>query len=424
VDLNADHISGAPTPSLLDWEFRPVGSVGTVIRGASPRPQGDPRFYGGNVPRLMVGDVTRDGKFVTPVVDSLTEAGAKLSRPCKAGTLTIVCSGTVGIPSFLKVDACIHDGFLALIGIKEGYNDDYLYHQFCRLRQSFESSATHGGVFTNLTTTGVRDFVVQFPPTIAEQEAIANALSDADALIESLEQLLTKKRQIKQGAMQELLTGKRRLPGFNRPWVEKLFAELFDFSGGLSASRGQLGSNGYCYLHYGDIHTSSKSFVDVAAEYQKIPKLKISLNKVGLGCLLNDGDVVFVDASEDDAGTSKYQVVLNPEGIPFIAGLHTIVAKRKDNELAPIYLRHCFQQLAVKEQFRFFAVGTKVAGVSKSNIRKITLAVPNVDEQIAIGHFLSDIEAEITELEFKLTKARQIKQGMMQELLTGRIRLV
>ena len=96
------------------WHVLSLSQVGRVIRGASPRPKGDKRFYGGNIPRLMVEDVTRDGKWVTPSVDFLTDEGAKRSRPCKKGTLTIVCSGVVGIPSFLAVDACIHDGFLAL----------------------------------------------------------------------------------------------------------------------------------------------------------------------------------------------------------------------------------------------------------------------------------------------------------------------
>ena len=88
------------------------------------------------------------------------------------------------------------------------------------------------------------------------------------------------------------------------------------------------------------------------------------------------------------------------------------------------YRRYCFQTRAIKAQFRFFAVGTKVSGVSKTNIAKITLPVPSVAEQTAIAAILSDMDAEIAALESKLVKARSLKQGMMQELLTGRIRLV
>lgn len=192
------------------WVVKKLGEIGTVIRGASPRPQGDSRFYGGNIPRLMVEDVTRDGKYVTPKVDFLTEEGAKRSRPCKAGTLTIVCSGTVGIPSILSVDACIHDGFLALIKIKQNYVIDFLYHQLTTLREKFEASATHGGVFTNLTTAVIKEFEVSFP-SYEEQQNIAEVLSDMDTEITSLEEKLSKFKMLKQGMMQELLTGKTRL---------------------------------------------------------------------------------------------------------------------------------------------------------------------------------------------------------------------
>ena len=268
------------------------------------------------------------------------------------------------------------------------------------------------------------EIVVPLPPTKAEQEAIAEALSNADALIESLEQLLAKNLQLKQGAMQDLLTGRKRLPGFSGEWEVKPLGDLFNFSGGFTASRDQLSSGGSCYLHYGDIHASKKSFVDVRSEYQDIPKLDVPLKKVSSVSLLDDGDVVFVDASEDDEGTSKHVVIMNPHAVPFISGLHTIVAKGKTNALAHQYRRYCFQTTAVKAQFRFFAVGTKVSGISKSNIARITLPVPSLPEQTAIAAIFSDMDAEIAAVEARIAKAREIQQGMMQELLTGRIRLI
>lgn len=198
----------------VDWKIVQIQDIAQVIRGASPRPKGDKRYYGGNVPRLMVEDVTRDGKYVYPSVDFLTEEGAKLSRPCTAGTLTIVCSGTVGVPSILGVDACIHDGFLGLVKVSPKVSVDYLYHFFCTQREKFNNSATHGGVFTNLTTDGVKAFEVKLPIDLAEQEKIATALSDTDALISELEKLIEKKQAIKTATMQQLLTGKTRLPEF------------------------------------------------------------------------------------------------------------------------------------------------------------------------------------------------------------------
>jgi type I restriction enzyme, S subunit len=187
-----------------EWSEMRLGDIGRVIRGASPRPKGDSRYYGGPVPRLMVQDVTRDGKWVTPKIDSLTTEGAKLSRPCKAGTLTIVCSGTVGVVSFLAVDACIHDGFLALIEIDESMAiKDFLYHSLSTLRLQFEEGATHGGVFTNLTTSGIQQFSIKCPKP-SEQKRIAACLSGVDDLITSENQKLESLKSHKEGLMQQL----------------------------------------------------------------------------------------------------------------------------------------------------------------------------------------------------------------------------
>ena len=281
-----------------------------------------------------------------------------------------------------------------------------------------------GQTMASINTKILMSILTVIPPTKLEQEAIAEALSDADTLIESLEQLIVKKRHIKQGTMQKLLAGKKRLPGFSGVWEVKSLGELFDFSGGFTASRDQLSMEGHCYLHYGDIHLSPKSFIDVRSEYHDIPKLDISLKRVSRVSLLDDGDVVFVDASEDNEGTSKHVVIINKDNIPFISGLHTIVAKSKTNELDHNYRRYCFQTTDINRQFYFFAVGTKVSGISKTNIAKITLPVPTLPEQTAIAAILSDMDADITALEVKLAKARQLKQGMMQQLLTGRIRLI
>src|SRR3989442_6747121 len=99
-------------------------------------------------------------------------------------------------------------------------------------------------------------------------------------------------------------------------WQLKPLGDLFRFSGGFSASRDQLSAEGHCYLHYGDIHGSSKTCIDTRTDYQDIPKLDISLKRVSRNSLLEDGDVVFVDASEDDEGTSKHVVVVNQDKVP------------------------------------------------------------------------------------------------------------
>lgn len=336
--------------------------------------------------------------------------------------VTVTCRGSTCGTVNRTVDRCWITGNAMVINCdhNETLSKEFFYHLLCN--QDLTDCITGTGQ-PQIVRAPLASFTVPVPSTKAEQEAIAEALSDADALIESLQQLIAKKRQIKQGAMQTLLTGQQRLPGFSGEWLVRPLGDLFEFSGGFTASRDQLGTEGHCYLHYGDIHTSSKSFVDVRAEHQNIPKLDVSLKRVSPGSLLKEGDVVFVDASEDDEGASKHVVILNTDGQPFISGLHTIVAKAKTGELAHDYLRHCFHTAAIKSQFRFFAVGTKVSGISKTNIAKITMHVPSVAEQTAIATILSDMDTEIAALETRLSKTREIKQGMMQALLTGAIRL-
>lgn len=314
--------------------------------------------------------------------------------------------------------------FGAFMSVLRSHSAKFLFFEFQSNILKHQIDEVMGATINQITNKNMAAFKVIWPPTKAEQEAIAEALSDADALIESLEQLIAKKRDLKHGTMQELLTGKKRLPGFSEQWEVKPLGDLFNFSGGFSASRDQLSNDGYCYLHYGDIHKSSKTYTDVRAEYQDIPKLDMPLKRISSGSLLNDGDVVFVDASEDDEGTSKHIVVVNKDKTPYISGLHTIVAKSKTDDMDHLYKRYCFQAAAIKRQFYFFTVGTKVSGISKTNIAKVTLPVPSRLEQTAIARILSDMDTEIAALEARLTKTRELKQGMMHNLLTGAIRLI
>ena len=206
-------------------------------------------------------------------------------------------------------------------------------------------------------------------------------------------------------------------------WTKKRLGEMFDISGGLSVSRAQLSDNGHPYLHYGDIHGSQKTFIELC-EDSAIPRLDVPLSKVTRVSLLQNGDIVFVDASEDDEGASRHIVVRNAKNLPFISGLHTIVAKARTNELENLYREFCFQTAAIKSQFKFYAVGTKVVGVNKKSIKDIVVEFPtDKAEQRAISTALSDTDAYIASLEEVIAKKRAIKQGTMQALLTGKRRL-
>lgn len=155
---------GDPVTNSKGWKTLPIGSICRIVRGSSPRPKGDPRYYGGNVPRVMVEDLTRDGFWVTPKIDSLTEAGAKLSRPVPKGSLVMVVSGRVGVMARLAIDACIHDGFIALLDINENkLITNYLMLLLDSLRET-HSQREAGAIFKNLTTSQIKEMHVPVPP--------------------------------------------------------------------------------------------------------------------------------------------------------------------------------------------------------------------------------------------------------------------
>lgn len=399
-----------------DWYVDSIETLGVVIRGASPRPKGDKRYYGGNVPRLMVEDVTRDGKYVSPCVDFLTEEGKKRSRPCNAGTLTIVCSGTVGVPAFLAVDACIHDGFLALVDIKKGISDDYLYHYLITQQTRLDKSGTHGGVFTNLTTEIMREFKVPLPPTKAEQEKIAKALSDVDEFIVSLESLIEKKRGIKTSTMQQLLTGKKRLPGFNGEWTcisMETDAILKARIGWQALTTREYLNSGSYYLVTGTdfiggrVNWSSCHYVD---EWRYSQDRNIQLK---------EGDVLLTK----DGTIGKVGYVENLD-LPTTLNSGVFVIRPRDNKFNPLFLYYILCSRIFDDFLSRITAGSTITHLYQKDFVTFEFFAPDEDEQKEIAAVLNAMDAELKELGGQLEKAKVIKQGMMQELLTGRTRLV
>ncbi len=256
-----------------------------------------------------------------------------------------------------------------------------------------------GTTMKHLNVGDMLHFAVPLPPTLAEQEAIADVLSDADSLIESLVQLLTKKRQIKTGAMQELLTGKKRLPSFSGEWEEKCIAEIADCLDNLrvplnAAQRSKMkGNYPYC---------GANGVLDYIDRY----------------CV--DDAVVLI--AEDGGYFDEYltrPIAYRMSG-RFWVNNHAHILKSK-----PAFDQDfLFYSLVNKNILSFLASGTRTK-LNKSELNKITVFQPiERDEQTAIATVLSDMDAEIAALETKLSKARQLKRGMMQELLTGKIRLI
>ncbi len=395
------------------WEETSIKQIGTVIRGASPRPKGDPRYYGGSIPRLMVEDVTRDGKYVKPRIDFLTEEGAKLSRPCKKGTLTIVCSGTVGIPSILAVDACIHDGFLAIIDLKKNISIEFLYQKISTLKEKFQSSATHGGVFTNLTTDILKEFIIEIP-SFPEQQKIATLLTTLDHLIAAQNEKISALQRHKKGLMQQLFPaeGERvprvRFEGFegSGEWEELSIGKKVDLLSGYPFNSSEISedSSGTPLLRginitEGYIRHSREIDRFYIGSTRNLEKFKVATDDLVIGM---DGSKVGKNSaliSENDSGSLLIQRV----------------ARLRSSCRTTI--QFIFQQInSIKFHAYVDRINTSsgIPHISANQILEFKICFPSIAEQQKIATLLTTLDDLIAAQIQKREALKRQKKGLMQ----------
>jgi type I restriction enzyme S subunit len=304
------------------------------------------------------------------------------------------------------------------------YDPAYFYYYFfgpAGQRQIIDSAIQTGVPHTNLGI--LKAYQVPVPKLKSEQQAIANALGDAHALIATLEALIAKKRDIKQGVMHELLTGHRRLPGFQGRWITKSIGSIFEFGRTTPLSRSQISEEGEVkYIHYGDIHTRLHTHLN----FKTTPMPSAPKHLCTGATPLRVGDWVFADASEDYDGVAKAieitGLLVDKEAV---GGSHTFLARERAPTFAPGFKAYLSYAPSFRAQIVRAATGMKVFGISKTQMKEIELHYPPcLEEQRAITAVLSDMDTEIAALDGKLAKARALNQGMMQVLLTGEVRLI
>ena len=263
--------------------------------------------------------------------------------------------------------------------------------------------------------TVMQNLVLALPPTLAEQEAIAEALSDADSLIESLQQLIAKKRQIKQGAMQELLQPKP-------DWVEKALGELADTSIKWSFTGGPFGSN----LKSSDYTNDGVRIVQLQnigdGRFKLESQIYTSLKKANelVSCNIYPNEIILSKMGDPVA---RACIVPNAHTRYLMCsdGIRLAVNKKQYNTF---FIFTLLNAPTFREKAYNAGTGSTRRRIGLKELRTLTLYVPPLEKQTRIATILSDMDSEITSLETKLTKAQQIKQGMMSELLTGKTRLI
>lgn len=297
--------------------------------------------------------------------------------------------------------------------------DPYFLHAISNSSgwRTYARSVASLGVQANISTTDILSGKLALPP-LEEQRAIATALFDVDALIAGLEKLIAKKRDLKQAAMQQLLTGQTRLPGFSGEWVKRTLGEIGEISGAGVDKKIRFGEQPVRLLNYMDVYKrtflkSSDFSHEVSAKPDQIRR-----------CSVKAGDVFFTPTSEvrEDIGHSAVAL----EDMPDVVYSYHVVRLRLFDGWDPTFSAYPFQTKSFLDQASTTCEGSGTRYViTLPKFRALEVLYPaDKREQAAIASVLFDMDAEIVALETRLAKTRELKQGMMQELLTGRIRLV
>jgi len=286
----------------------------------------------------------------------------------------------------LKQDSYFDTNLMALT-VSEELSTEFLFYSIIYLGLDKVADTTS---VPQINNKHINPFILPVPSKKEEQTAIANVLSDTDALIESLEKMIAKKKAIKQGAMQELLTGKKRLPGFSEKWEVKKLGEL------AKIIKGQLITEKMCCAGNIPVIAGGKTPAYFHNKANRLTKtITISASGANAGYIAFHSYPIFAS----DCSTIEEDLIYSIEFI--------------------FYYLQLIQDKIYKMQ-----TGGAQPHIHPTNLRPIEFIIPKKEEQTAIATTLSDMDAEIESLEQKRDKYTMLKQGMMQELLTGKIRLV
>jgi type I restriction enzyme S subunit len=369
---------------------------------------------------LAIRDLLRPSTRTAHRSSPSVEAAYRRSRVVP-GDVLISVKGTTGRVGLVP------EGFegnisrdIARVRLRGEHNQRFWLHLLrSDQAQSTLQQAAVGTTRQELSIATLRTLRFRYPDK-AEQDRVATTLDDIDQLVAALERLIAKKEAIKQGLMQQLLTGQNRLPGFAEPWPEVKLGDHVTYVKTVALSRAQLDSwSPLKYLHYGDIHTTGSVRLDAA--HDDMPRAAASLaSRAGR---LQVGDLVFADASEDPAGVGKSVEIASIPRDGLVAGLHTIAARFDKAVLADGFKASLQFIPEFRNALLRLAAGTKVLATTRTYISSVTLRLPDADEQRAIALVIADADAAIEALCERLAKVQAIKTGMMQQLLTGRVRL-
>ncbi len=417
--------------SIIDEiSMGPFGSDITVSNFVS---SGVPVLNGANVAAERLKDSFEN--FVT-----FEKAKSLKKAVARRGDIVVTHRGTIGQISYIPDDSMFDRYVVSQSQFRVRFNKNFVipawvvlyFHSESGSKKLLEGKGHTGVPAIAAPTTTFRNLSIPLP-SLAEQEAIAEALSDADALIESLETLLAKKRQVKQGAMSELLSGKKRLPEFDKKQGYKqtpfgVFPKDWEIVPlkEVSSMHGRIGWQGLKQTEFTmnsdePFLITGMNFKDGEIRWEEVYHISEERYGIAKEIQLKIGDVLMTK----DGTIGK---ILFVDHIPYPGkaslNSHLLVFRPINKRYVPKFMFYQLNYRTFHNHIELEKSGTTFFGITQEAVGKYNAFLPSIVEQTAIVEILSDMDAEIRAVEEKLSKARAVKAGMMSELLTGRVRLV
>ena len=396
------------------WETKRVSEFGDVVTGETPNIR-NKAFWDGPYPWITPTDITSDRDMAVSERMLTQEGLNSIRRTLPSNTVLVTCIASIGKNAILRKTGTCNQQINAVV-TNAAHNAEFLYYLF--EHNSDYLLANAGVTATPIISKSIfSEFVFQVP-SLNEQRAIAEALSDVDGLLNAVDALIAKKQAIKQATMQQLLTGQTRLPGFSGAWETKRLGEIGEISG-AGVDKKVIPNEPFVRLvNYLDVY--NKTFL-----YSRDLTHEVSARSDQVRyCAVEKGDVFFTPTSEvpDDIGRSAVAM----EDIPNGVYSYHVVRLRLKTDWNLYFRAYAFDTSEFLNQASRQCEGSGTRYViSLPKFRAMTVRFPsNVEEQNAIASVLSDMDAEIAALGQRRDKTRAIKQGMMQQLLAGRVRLV
>lgn len=396
-----------------EWEVKRLGEISQMFSGGTPKST-EQMYFNGEIPFIKSGEISN-----AKTEQYLSELGLKNSsaKLIERGDLLYALYGaTSGECALSKISGAINQAILCIRPTKDV--DRYFLLSFLQKGKEYYYNSYLQGGQGNLSADIVKGYKILTPP-LPEQRKIAEVLSTWDEAIEKQSQLVEKLELRKKGLMQQLLTGRKRLPGFVEEWKKARLGDVASFLNNNTLSREKLSfTEGFILnIHYGDVLIKFPTILDVSLE--KIPFVNGNEDFV-VKDYVNDGDIIMADTAEDGT-VGKVCEAMNVGNNKVVSGLHTILI-HPTTKFAPMFLGYYLNSNEYHKQILSIMQGIKVYSITKDALRKTYIKIPCLAEQNAIAKILSSCDKEISLANRKLNILHQEKKGLMQVLLIGKKR--